>query len=122
MGNLKFFENMIEKQMLDLHVAFLARVLNVNGNKAKIQPIGLTKEMGGTSKEFAPISSVPITNQARHKFNIIDEVVYAQEINSGDVVVCVCCDRDITEAQKGTSVLPPPGHHTMSDCIIVGIL
>jgi len=113
---------MIEKQMLDLHVAFLARVLNVNGNKAKIQPIGLMKEIGGVPKEFAPISSVPITNQARHKLDVVDGVVYAQEISDGDVVVCVCCDRDITESQKGISVLPPPGHHTISDCIIVGIL
>lgn len=122
MGNLKYFENMIEKQMLDLHTAFLAKILNVNGSTAKIQPLGLTREIGGDQKKHAVISGVPIMNQAKYKLSIIDGILNAQTITVGDVAVCVCCDRDITEAVKGINALPPPGHHTMSDCVIVGVL
>lgn len=122
MGNLKYFENMIEKQMLDLHTAFLAKILNVNGSTAKIQPLGLTREIGGDPKKYAVISGVPIMNQAKYKLSIIDGILNAQTITAGDVAVCVCCDRNITEAVKGINALPPPGHHTMSDCVIVGVL
>lgn len=122
MGQLKFFEAMIEKEMLDLHTAFLARILSVSGNAAKIQPLGLTKETGGNAKAYAPISSVPITQQARFKLSVDDGVLTASPISSGDIVICICCDRDITEAKSGNNSLPPPGHHSMSDCVIVGVL
>ncbi len=122
MGRLKFFEAMIEKQMLDLHTAFLARVLSISENMAKIQPLGLTKEIGGTAKEYAPVSSVLITQQARFKLSVDDGIITAYPISSGDIVICICCDRDITEAKRGNNSLPPPGHHSMSDCIIVGVL
>lgn len=122
MGNLKFFESIINKNMLDLHTAFLGKVLSVSGNSAKVQPLGLTKEIGGKAESYAPVSSVPITNHARYKFKIKGEEVKAEPIENGDIVICVCCDRDITEAKQGRSVLPPVGHHTMSDCVIVGIL
>lgn len=122
MGQLKFFEAMIEKRMLDLHTAFLAKVLSISENTAKIQPLGLTKEIGGPAKAYAPISSVPITNQAKYKLSIAGGILTAHPISDGDIVVCLCCDRDITEAARGKSVLPPPGHHNISDCVIVGIL
>lgn len=122
MGNLKFFEAMIEKQMLDLHTAFIAKILSVSENTAKIQPLGLTKEMGGTAKSYAPISSAAITNQAKFKLFYDKGTVTANPISKGDIVVCICCDRDITEAKKGKNALPPSGHHNMSDCIIVGVL
>lgn len=122
MGQLKFFEAMIEKQMLDLHTAFIAKILSVSENQAKIQPLGLIKEIGGSAKAYAPISSVPITNQARYKLSVDGGIPTAYSISSGDIVICVCCDRDITEARHGKNTLPPPGRHSISDCIIVGIL
>ena len=122
MGQLKFFEAMIEKAMLDLHTAFIAKILSVSENQAKIQPLGLTKEIGGNAKAYAPISSVPITNQARYKLSVDGGILTAYPISSGDIVICVCCDRDITEARHGKNTLPPSGHHSMSDCVIVGVL
>ena len=122
MGSLKFFEGIVDKKLLDLHTAFLGKILSVSGDTAKIQPLGLTKEIGGEAQSYAPVSSVPITNQARYKFKVNGEEVTAKPIENGDIVICVCCDRDITDAKRGKSVLPPIGHHTMSDCVIVGIL
>ena len=122
MGQLKFIENIIEKEMLDLHTAFPARVLSTSGNLAKIQPMGLTKEVGGTAKSYAPLASVPVTKQAQYKVSVEDGELKASPLEPGDIVICVCCDRDITEAKCGRDVLPPAGHHNMSDCIIVGVL
>lgn len=122
MGQLKFIENIVEKEMLDLHTAFLARVLSLSGNQAKIQPMGLTKEVGGTAKSYAPISSVPVTKQSQNKVFVEDGEITVSLLEAGDIVICVCCDRDITEAKCGKNVLPPVGHHNMSDCVIVGVL
>lgn len=122
MGSLKFFEGIVDGKLLDLHTAFLGKVLSVSDDVAKVQPLGLTREIGGEAQSYAPVSSVPITNQARYKFKVEGEQVTAKPIGNGDIVICVCCDRDITEAKRGKSVLPPIGHHTMSDCVIVGIL
>ncbi len=122
MGQLKFIENIVEKEMLDLHTAFLARVLSLSGNQAKIQPMGLTKEVGGTAKSYAPLASVPVTKQAQYKVSVEDGEITVSPLLVGDIVICVCCDRDITEAKCGKNVLPPVGHHNMSDCVIVGVL
>lgn len=122
MRNLKFFDDMINKKLLDLHTAFLAKILSVSGNQAKIQPLGLTKEIGGTARPYAPVSSVPFTRNSRYKLSADGGVLTASAVTNGDIVICVCCDRDITEAKCGKNVLPPVGHHNMSDCIIIGVL
>lgn len=122
MGQLKFIESIVEKEMLDLHTAFLARVLSLSGNQAKIQPMGLTKEVGGTAKAYAPISSVLVTKQSQNKVFVENGEIMVSPLKAGDIVICVCCDRDITEAKCGKNVLPPVGHHNMSDCVIVGVL
>lgn len=158
MGNLKYIEGLIEKKLLGLHTAYLAKVLSVNGNTAKIQPLGLTKNYGEAAKAQSPLSSVPIIASARYRLSEKDievvkdvsletengtipdtedeyiktaniktstetlKIAVLEPLKAGDVVVCVCCERDITEAIKGKNALPPVGHHQQSDSVIVGIL
>lgn len=123
MGQFKFIENMIEGKLLSLHTAYLAKVLSVNGSKAKIQPLGMTKAYGETAKKQSPLSSVPILSSARYKATLKGgELADVKPIASGDIVLCVCCERDITEAKKGKNATPALGHHSMSDSIIVGVL
>ena len=43
-------------------------------------------------------------------------------IKKGDIVLCVCCDRNIDAALKGENSLPPVGSHVQSDCVIVSII
>lgn len=50
------------------------------------------------------------------------DIVSVNPISAGDIVVCVCGERNITEARKGNSATPPAGHHSQSDSIIVAIL
>ena len=108
----------INEKLKDLHVAFLAKILSINGNKAKIQPLGLTKQYGGVAEKQAVITGVHIAQSARYKF--ADDT--PKPIAAGDIVLCVCCDRNIDGALKGENVLPPVGFHTKSDCVIVSII
>lgn len=50
------------------------------------------------------------------------DMVTVVPIAPGDIVVCVCCERNIADAKNGKNSTPPAGHHSMSDSIIVGIL
>ena len=126
MGNLKVFENMIENKLLSLHTAYLAQIISVNGSTAKIQPLGLTIAYGESPKKQSTLTQVPILRNARYKISetvIMGETVAKIEpIAAGDIVLCVCCERNIAEAKKGNNALPPLGHHSKSDSIIVGVL
>lgn len=118
--------NMLDEKLKNLNVAFLAKILSVSGNKAKIQPLGLTKGYGTKAREQAPITNVHIANSARYKFSPkqIDGETVADivSINKGDIVLCVCCDRNIDAALRGENSIPPVGCHNKSDCVIVAIV
>lgn len=142
-------EQMLNNKLLALHTAYLAKVISANESTAKIQPLGMTKAYGSAAQKQSPLSNVPI---ATHKIvndtievvsgvscnvekdgDVLKDVKIEVEkttinipqikpISAGDIVVCICCERNITEAKKGKNVLPPTGHHSMSDSIIVGVL
>ena len=150
MGSMTFFENMIENKLKNLHTAYLAKVLSVNENTAKIQPLGMTKAYGENAQKQSPLSNVPIATHKvkKEEIEVVTDVScnvttdadgyvtdvsvsasketleYAkiQELKAGDIVVCVCCERDITEAKKGVNSTPAIGHHSMSDSVIVACL
>lgn len=124
MGYSKVIENMIEQKLLSLHTAYLATVVSTNGKTAKIQPLGYIKAYGGKAQKQSPLSSVPIINSAKFKFKAEEgaETATVTPLSAGDVVICVCCERDITEAKNGRNTTPSIGHHSMSDSIIVGVI
>ena len=122
------FNSIIENQLLNLHTAYLAKVLGVSGSTAKIQPLNLIKAAGKTAKKQA-VMSVPISANVK-KFGTstitIDGHSYTiptvSGISSGDTVICICSERDITETRKGNYAIPVEGHHRISDSIIIGVL
>lgn len=127
MSNLqKLINDSFDEKAKGLHCAFIAQILSVSGNKARIQPLGLTKQYGGTAQKQAVIAGVHISQSARYKFvtTIIDNksVAVPVPITAGDIVLCVCCDRNIDAALKGENKLPPVGFHKKSDCVIVSII
>lgn len=152
MSGLNYIDDSIEKKLLDLHTAYLAKVLSVNGKYAKIQPLGKTKEIGKTAVTKAPLSNVPIVDSAKNKITTKDitfvskvslnvsksdgyvssvspnvttkteKVAVVKPIAAGDIVICVCADRDISEFKSGRNSTPSAGHHSLSDSVIVGIL
>ena len=134
-------KDILNDELKNVHVAFLAEILIVSGNKAKIQPLGLTREYGGKAQKQAPIDNVHIAQSARCKF-VTDNIEFVKSvafgnstvktesatilktvpIQKGDIVLCVCCDRNIEAALKGENSLPPVGCHNQSDCVIVAII
>ena len=135
MGNMAFVNAAIEKKLKDLHCSYIGKVTWTDGETATVQPLGLIKEYGSsTTKAQAVISNVPVA--CRYKISM-ETIIYAidgngttrskkiavpTQIAKGDLVVCVCADRDITAARRGKNELPPAGMHSISDSIIVGIL
>lgn len=129
MGNLGFVDEIINKRLLDLHCAYIGKVISTDGSTATVQPLGLVKGTGSAAKAQAVVSNVPVACRYKLGAKIIKDgngssqkVAVPTEIAKGDLVVCLCADRDITEARRGNNELPPTGHHSISDSIIVGIL
>ena len=152
MGNMKFFEDLIDGRMLDMHVAYLAKVISTDGKTAKIQPLGLIKEYGEKAQKSAVLVDVPIIETARHtvkseKLTFLTDVkikttqsngyltsatpectfetrnfAILEPLKAGAIVICVCCDRDITDAKNGKNATPKTGSHSLSDSVIVGVV
>ena len=136
MGNLKTIENIVENKLMNLHTAYIAKVLSYSGGKAKIQPMNMVKAYGATAQKQSPLSNVPVLEAARYKYErktityVVNEdgdkasttVLVPTPLAAGDLVFCVCAERDITQAKAGKIALPPVGHHSMSDSVVVGIL
>ena len=134
MGDMGYLNAALAKKLKDLHCAYIGKVLWTNGTTAKVQPLGLIKEYGSTAaKAQAVVPDVPVA--CRYKIEqktirYMDEnntaksqiIAVPVEIAKGDLVVCLCADRDITAALRGNNELPPAGMHSISDSIIVGIL
>jgi len=135
MGNLSFVSRAIEERLLDMHCAYIGKVTWTDGSTATVQPLGLIKESGSTAtKTQAVVSNVPVACRYKLSEKTITYAVDAAgntrtqkiavptEIKKGDLVVCMCADRDITEARRGNNALPPSGMHSITDSVIVGIL
>lgn len=128
-GNLSFFEKLIEQRLMDLHCGYIGKVVWTDGKTATVQPLGLIKEAGSSARVQAVVSNVPVVCRYKVDSKTIKDgdgnavtVAVPTEIAKGDLVVCLCADRDISAARKGKNELPPAGRHSISDSIIVGIL
>lgn len=133
MGHMAFVDAQIEQKLLDLHCGYIGKVVWTDGNTATVQPLGLTKEKTGSAKTQAVVSNVPVSCKYKISSKTLrytdDEGKKATQtvavpvlIAKGDLVACLCADRDITAARRGKNELPPAGYHSISDSIIVGIL
>lgn len=78
------------------------------------------------------IPNVPVIHSARYKLSektiTIESTSFVnlvkKSIQSGDIVICVCCERNISTALKGgiPSSSEPTQSHSLSNSIIVGVL
>lgn len=129
MGGMTAINAMIEKKLMDLHCGYIGKVIWTDGETATVQPLGLIKSVGSDAMTQAVVSNVPVACKYKLAAKSITDgggnkvdVAEATPIGAGDLVVCLCADRDITEARRGRNELPPAGRHSISDSIIVGIL
>ena len=102
-----FIQGLINNALMSTHTAFVGKVISVSGSNAKVQPLNMTKEIGGKAQKQPVIPDVPILQ-------------HVEKVKKGDTVFCVCAERDITEVQKGKFALPSTGRHMLSDAVIVG--
>lgn len=133
----------MENKLKSLHTAYLAKVLSVSGNTAKIQPLGLVTDSEGDSYKQSVLTSVPICEHVRHYSLVKQTISFSgngsispsthptddnvghikiEPLKAGDIVVCICCERNISDAKKGVNSIVPSGRHSMSDSIIIGVL
>jgi hypothetical protein len=130
-------EGIIDEKLLAMNTAYVAKVISVSGNKAKIQPLTMVKQYGHPAKQPSPVTAY-ILNNAQYKLKtknagsaLPDTVpdgaienlsITAEKLSKDDIVFCVCADRDMSETVKGNFATPPIGHHSMSDSVIIGVL
>lgn len=127
MGNMHVFEDIIEEKLLNVRTAYIAKVLSAAGATATIQPLTMVKQYGRPAVKPAVVSNVPVIRSARYKISGIRQEQETQfltfeALSENDLVFCVCADRDITQTKQGQMAVPPIGHHSISDSVIVGIL
>lgn len=104
-------DDFVEEKLLHLHTAYLGRVVSTNSDGTiDVQPLTLTKQYGREAKKQAILSGL----------YCLDDVY--DKITEGSTVLCIVCERDITEAKKGNSALPARGHHLMKDSVIIGTI
>lgn len=116
MGNLSKLEQIINGKIMNLHTAYLAKVISFNSTTANIQPLLAVKQYGKESEPAAIIPDVPVIISARKKGE-------NEPLSTGDIVLVVCCERSITAAKKGEiSTSTAGGQYSLSDSVIIGIL
>lgn len=115
------FQDMIEQALLQVHTGFCARVISAGGNQATVQPLNLIKAVGGQAQTQAVIPNCPVLESAV-KFISLSDPVTVRRVQAGDIVYCVCADRDISETKSGNFAIPVSGHHRMSGAVVIGIL
>lgn len=125
--------DIVDEKILNTSTAFIGKIISFNQEKktANVQPLSMTKAYGKEAKQRAMLSGIPVMNNACYKqtFEYINIEGYGYKwlsvrefIKAGDLVVCVVCDRDISEARKGNVALPSLGSHEIQNSIVVGVL
>lgn len=137
MGILGTLDKSVERKLMDMHCAYIGKVLSYSKSKgtAKIQPLGLIKYPGDEKPAVQPVvDNVPVLCGCKilEHFDAIvknasgaevkKRIVLGRDIRAGDTVACICADRNISAAVRGRNELPPAGQHSISDSIVVAVL
>ena len=127
MANSTYINDAIEQALLNVHTGFVAKVVNISGDTATIQPLAMNKAVGGESSVPAIITACPVISSCGKYESFIcqatgNECVKFKKVQAGDIVFCVCADRDISETRHGGMATPRPGHHEISFAVVIGVL
>ena len=145
------FEEIMEEKLLNLHTAFIGKIVKMqNESLCTVKPLDKIKAYGQSAKDQSVITNVPILNHVRH-YRLVDETLtlnikdtytgggsgtitpnphpeksnvghlQVTPLKAGDIVLCVCAERDISSSVKGRSTTPPVGHHQIANAVVVGL-
>ena len=125
MANSTYINDAIEQALLNVHTGFIAKIVSISGDIATIQPLAMNKAVGGSVP--AIITACPVISSCGKYESFIcqatgNECVKFKKVQAGDIVFCVCADRDISETRHGGMATPRPGHHEISFAVVIGVL
>ena len=132
MSEFGYFSNITKEAVLQIHTAYLGKVLSVDGNTARIQPLTMYKTIDGQPKEQSTTKAIIPPNikfkteqitylesETSHKTKTI---VVPANLAVGDIVYVGVCERDITYAKNGVIREATPRHHDINDGVILRVL
>lgn len=130
--DMNFLNTLIRNAVINIHTAYIAKVISIDGSYAMVQPMTYTKDAAGKSIEQAPVSAfVPsnvkyivksITYKISETKTETTEILVPDDLKVGDIVYCGVCERDISSAVKGKMAELPVRHHNMNDSVIIRVL
>ena len=111
---MKFIKEQVNDRLLNLHTSYIAKVIGVSDNTAKIQPLHRMKERGSLAEKYPVVEDVPIASYP------IGDSQGKLNIKKGDTVLCLVCERSIDEGLNGEVYTPLTGkHHSINDSVII---
>lgn len=132
MGEFNYFNNLIDQKILNIHTGYLAIVVSVQGNTARLQPLSMYKAAGGEAKKQSVVSVVVPDNIKYKTENITYRtsdtqsktmtVLVPDSLAAGDIVFAGVCERDITYAKDGIISQASNRHHNINDSVILRVL
>lgn len=127
MSNASVLNDLIDQKLMSVHTAFIGKVVSVSGTLATVQPLNMVKTVGGEAQKQAVITNCPVLSSAVKLTSFICaetgmKCTSFRSVVSGDVVFCMCADRDISATRTGSFATPLAGHHMLTSAVVVGIL
>ncbi len=128
----KYVNSRIDEKILGINTAYLAKVLSVNGDMARLQPLNIHRAMGGKAEQQSTTTAViPPNVKLREKkitYRISDNesetttVLVPDSLAVGDIVYVGVCDRDISNAKNGIIKEATQRHHDINDGVILRVV
>lgn len=129
---MNFTEQLINEKIINLHTAFIGKVIGVNDNTARVVPLTYSKNISGVLKEQTPVSArIPQNIKVKRKdimCRVSDNtsetttVIVPDELVVGDIVFCGVSERDITSENIMGKTIEPTRHHDINDAVVLAVL
>lgn len=128
---MNFTEKLIDGKIINIHTAFIGKVITINGNIARVQPLTYSKNINGELKEQTPIAAhIPRNIKVKEEaitYRISDynskttTVIVPDKLAVGDIVYCGVSERDISGENLGGKIAEPTRHHDINDSVILAV-
>ena len=126
-----FNDTYINSKIINIHTAFIGKVLSVNGSIARVQPLTYSENTSGDLKEQTPVA-VYIPQNVKFKRETItymksqydaatETVIVPDTVACGDIVYCGVSERDITAENLSGKIAKPTRHHDINDSVILAV-
>lgn len=119
----KVIQQLINNSLSGLHTAFLAKIVSYSNGYATVQPLYMIRDAAGNIVKSSVVSNIPVVSSAQYKTVIgSDSTLKAEPLRVGNIVLCIACEKDITEAKHGLYDSPSLMNFDISSSVVVGVL